>query len=120
MNSINPDVKFTTETAEDFPERRLHTLDTDIWLDNGKIRHSNYQKPMKTPYVLMQKSAMSSQQKFSILSNELIRRLSNIFCEIFYSLTIFTYRLLFLLIVLYSPPRPIPAHVCCHPSSRWQ
>ena len=28
------------------------------------------------------------------------------FCEIFYSLTIFTYRLLFLLIVLYSPHVP--------------
>ena len=24
MNSINPDVQFTTETADDFPEKRLH------------------------------------------------------------------------------------------------
>ena len=77
-NSINPDVQFTTETADEFPEKRLHTLDTDVWLENGKIRHSYYQKSMKTPYVIMQKSAMSGQQKYSILSNELIRRLSNV------------------------------------------
>ena len=79
MNSINPDIQFTTETAYDFPEGRLHTLDTDIWVEEGGIlRHSYYQKGMKTPYVLMQASAMASQQKFSILSNELMRRLGNI------------------------------------------
>ena len=32
---------------------------------------------MKTPLVIGEKSAMSAHQKFSILSNEVIRRLSN-------------------------------------------
>ena len=78
MNSINPDIQFTTETAYDFPQGRLHTLDTDIWVEDGGIlRHSYYQKEMKTPFLLMQASAMASQQKFSILSNELMRRLGN-------------------------------------------
>ena len=77
MNSINPDIQFTTETAYDFPKGRLHTLDTDIWVEKGGIlRHSYYQE-MKNPYLLMQVSAMASQQKFSILSNELMRRLGN-------------------------------------------
>ena len=33
---------------------------------------------MKTPYVIMQKSAIGNQQRCSILSNELVRRLSNV------------------------------------------
>ena len=33
---------------------------------------------MKTPFLIMQRSAMSEQQKISILSNELVRRLSNV------------------------------------------
>ena len=40
--------------------------------------HSYFEKLMKTPYVLMCNSAMSEHQKYSILSNEIIRRLSNI------------------------------------------
>jgi hypothetical protein len=78
MNSINPDIQFTTETVYDFPKERLETLDTVIWIEEGGIlRHSYFQKRMKTPYVIMQASAMASQQKFSILSNELMRRLGN-------------------------------------------
>ena len=32
---------------------------------------------MKTPFVVMNRSAMARQQKISILANELVRRLSN-------------------------------------------
>ena len=44
----------------------------------GTTNHTYFWKGMKTPYGLMQRSAMASKQKFNILSNELIRRLSNI------------------------------------------
>lgn len=33
---------------------------------------------MKTPYLIMNRSAMCDHQRFTILSNEIIRRLSNI------------------------------------------
>merc|ERR1712208_18216 len=79
MNSVNKDLKFTTESQEDFQQERLPTLDFEMWLDNKmEIGHSYYQKPMKTPYVLMERSAMSYHQKYQILSNEMCRRLSNI------------------------------------------
>ena len=78
MNCINPDLKFTAEIANDFANSRLPTLDFELWLDkNGKVQQNYFQKPMKTPYVVMMRSAMSQPQKFSILTNELIRRLSN-------------------------------------------
>ena len=81
MNSINSDPRFTTESQEDFQTERLPTLDFEVWIENNKIRHSYYQKPMKTPFVLMSRSGMSYRQKFQILSNELSRRLSNIQIE---------------------------------------
>ena len=46
--------------------------------EDGSINPTYFRKGMKTPYGLMQRSAMASKQKFNILSNELIRRLSNI------------------------------------------
>ena len=78
MNSVNPDLRFTTEAPEDFKKKRLPTLDFVIWMVDGILYHSYYEKDMKTQYTVMQRSAMSEHQKMSILSNELVRRLSNI------------------------------------------
>ena len=77
MNHISRDLKFTAETADEFPSRRLPTLDFELWLDNNKIHHNYFQKEMKIPFIVMKKSAMDQQQRISILSNEMIRRLSN-------------------------------------------
>ena len=81
MNSINEDLVFTTETQEDFEKERLPTLDFEMWIEDNKIKHSYYQKPMRTPFVIMERSGISKNQKFQILSNELNRRLSNIQLE---------------------------------------
>ena len=40
--------------------------------------YSYFQKSMKSALVIRKASAMSAHQKFSILSNEVIRRMSNI------------------------------------------
>ena len=78
QNSINPDLKFTTEISEDFPDSKLPTLDFKEWLlQNGHIMHTYFEKPMKNQVLLMKRSAMASKQKYQILSNELTRRLSN-------------------------------------------
>ena len=79
MNSINSDLEFTIETPEDFPEEKLPTLDFKIWQEPDKtINHCYYQKEVKTPFVIMARSGMATQQKLQILSNELTRRLSNV------------------------------------------
>ena len=78
MNSINPDLVLTSESQEDFPTRRLPTLLFEMWISGGVIRHSYFQKSMKTQYVIMERSGMSNTQKYQILSNELVRRMSNI------------------------------------------
>ena len=76
LNSINPDLRFTAEIPEEFQNQRLPTLDFELWLENNKLRHHYYQKPMRTPFTVMKRSAMAQQQRFSILSNEGIRRMN--------------------------------------------
>ena len=82
MNSVNCDLKFTTEVAEDFGDGRLPTLDFTIEEIHGMMIHSYFEKSMKTPYQVMERSAMSEQQRYSILSNELIRRMSKVHLSI--------------------------------------
>ena len=74
MNSINPDLKFTTEIEEDFECLRLPTLSFEIWSSSKGIMHSYYEKPMRCQTLTMEKSSQSEQSKYSILVNELSRR----------------------------------------------
>ena len=78
MNSINPDLVFTVECEDDFPEKRLPTLDFYLWVVRGIILCSYYEKSMRSQLVMMKISAQGELQKMDILSNELIRRLSNV------------------------------------------
>ena len=78
-NAINKDLEFTAETADEYEDQRLPTLDFSLWLEkDGEINHLYYQKPMKTPYVIMKESAVAQHAKVQILSNEVVRRLSNV------------------------------------------
>jgi hypothetical protein len=73
---VNKDLKFTTEAPEEFHQGRLPTLDFVLWLVNGILYHSYFEKSMKSQFTVMQRSAMSEHQRMAILSNELARRLS--------------------------------------------
>ena len=75
MNSINADLKFTTEQESDFENGRLPTLSFEIWSDHSGIRHSYYEKPMRTQILTHCKSSQSEQSRFSILVKKLSRRL---------------------------------------------
>ena len=78
MNSVNSDLTFTVETVYNFKNKRLATLDFEAEVIENQVVYSYFQKPMKSPLVIGEASAMSDHQKFSILSNEVIRRMSNI------------------------------------------
>ena len=79
MCAVNEDLKFTVETGDDYPDKHLPTLDFKFGqTKEGYLVHTYFQKPMKTPFVIMAKSAMGDHQRYSILTNELIRRLSTI------------------------------------------
>ena len=74
MNSINPDLKFTTETEVDFKNQRLPTLSFELWSERQGLKHSYFEKDMRSQVLTMQRSSMAEQSKFSILVNELVRR----------------------------------------------
>ena len=78
MNSVCEDLEFTTETVYDFEDRMLQTLDFKCEIVKNQISYTYFQKSMKTPLVIGASSAMGEHQKISILSNEVIRRLSNV------------------------------------------
>ena len=74
MNSINPDLQFTMELGEDFEDGRLPTLSFSLWEEPWGISHSYFEKKVRSQVLLMERSAMGTNSKFSIMSNELRRR----------------------------------------------
>ena len=76
MNSINTDLTFTAEVAGDFPNKKLPTLDFNLWKkEDQSLSHCYYEKEMKSQILLEKDSAMGMRQKYCINSNELTRRL---------------------------------------------
>ena len=43
MDSVNPNLRFTTEAPEEFERGRLPTLDFVIWMVDGIIYHSYFE-----------------------------------------------------------------------------
>ena len=74
MNAVNPDLRFTIEHEEDFPNKRLPTLGFEMWSTKGGLRHSCYEKSMKNQVMTQKRSSQSENSKFAILTNELRRR----------------------------------------------
>ena len=74
MNSINKDLQFTSETERDFQKKRLPTLSFEIWSTDKGIRHSYFEKEMRSQILTMSESSQPENAKYSILVNELNRR----------------------------------------------
>ena len=76
MNSINEDLTFTVEVAGNFNNKKLPTLDFNLWMREDKtLSHGYYEKEMKSQMLLEKESAMGTKQKYCINANELTRRL---------------------------------------------
>ena len=82
MNSVSPDLVFTSETENDFEDRRLPTLSFALWSEKDCICHSYFEKLMRCQILTQKRSSQSEQQKYSILVNELCRRFEVLDSEI--------------------------------------
>ena len=87
MNTIARDMTFTTEIAKEFLNKRLPTLDVELWVEERPtggmvIMHSFFKKPMASRYSIMEKSAMSWESKKASLTQEVIRRSMNMCLEL--------------------------------------
>ena len=87
MDSVFQNIKFETELEQDFEEKKLPTLDLEIWFEEReerkevegrrKIIYRFYEKPMNTPYSIMKASAMPEGGKIASLSQDVVRRMQN-------------------------------------------
>jgi len=92
MNDLNEDLKWTVELEEDFikedtgtpgmkgEKKGIPTLDFEMYWEEReeRFKYRYFEKVMRNPVVIQKRSAMDRAQKLGILSQELIRRLSNI------------------------------------------
>ena len=78
MNEICNFLTLTMESCQDFLDRRLPTLDLNIWVDGeNNTLWSFYSKPMACNYVIQRESAMPENIKITTLNQEVIRRMVN-------------------------------------------
>ena len=106
FNSVEEDLKFTIETAEEFNSGKLPTLDTQLWVetisdeageqDQGEpgadaaegesqqetaeyqvVKYLFYSKPMGTEYTLREDSGADYNSKKASLSQSVVTRLMN-------------------------------------------
>ena len=82
-NSIDPQIMFTGEGADDHVGGRVPMLDLHVWRssENGAevIKHCYYEKPITSPKprVIMEQSALPARTKITVLTQEVVRRMRN-------------------------------------------
>ena len=78
MTGIEDYLEFTAESGSEFPDGWLPTLDTSlkVSLDN-KIKYRFYEKETSADKTVQKASAMEENSKVQILSQDVVRRLSN-------------------------------------------
>ena len=77
MCSLVSFLKFTGEEESMFPSRKLPTLDTELWLENGQIMFSYFEKPTVGNKVLCCDTALPVSSIRASLLQEVVRRLLN-------------------------------------------
>ena len=82
-NTLDPNIQMTFDTPSQNRSGKLPCLDLQLWVtDEGIIMHEFYSKPVTTPYLILNRSAVSNGVKRATLFQEGIRRLRNCYLEL--------------------------------------
>ena len=65
------------ETCEDFSDGRIPTLDTNIWMEGGRVLNPFYEKEMSAKTVIHRNLALSENSKTASLSKMWFRHMRN-------------------------------------------
>ena len=76
VNSCNKTLQCTVETCEDFADGRP-TLDTNIWMEGGRVLNTFFEKEMSAKTVIHRDSALSENSKMASLSQNMVRHMRN-------------------------------------------
>lgn len=84
MNSVDKELRFTTESQEQYQDGHMPTLDMKIALINDTnsanqvITYTFFEKPNNSKYTTIENTAMDSDQRNQQLSMEVVRRLQRV------------------------------------------
>ena len=76
-SSINQDIELTGDTPSLHTSGKMPALDTQLWVEGGKVLYEFFRKPMANPLVMLQCSAMPAKVKRTTLTQEVVRILKN-------------------------------------------
>ena len=77
MCSLVEFLKFTGEECGMFKDKKLPTLDTSLWVNDGKVEFQFYEKPTVGNMVLQKDTALPVSSLRASLLQETVRRLIN-------------------------------------------
>ena len=79
LNKIYPFLNFTIESALDFEDQRLPTLDFKLWVSEGnQIMYTFFEKPTSSNQMLHRQTALSENTKMATINSEIVRRMMNV------------------------------------------
>ena len=79
MNKVFSFLNFNIESALDFDDKRLPTLDFKIWVTTeNQIMYTFFEKPTSSNQMLHRNTALLENQKVSNMTSEVIRRMMHV------------------------------------------
>ena len=74
---MSPTLRVTFEIPSQHQSNKLPILDTQMWIEDGRVLHEFYEKSMTSDYVIRADSAQPNSMKRTCLIEEGVRRLRN-------------------------------------------
>ena len=87
-NSLSGMIQLTGDCPSANENGKMPLLNTQVWVEENKLLHENYRKPMANPLTMLAMSAMPSKMKRTVLTQEVVRIRRNISLELPWETTV--------------------------------
>ena len=87
-NSLSPMIQLTGDCPSANESGKMPLLNTQVWVEENKLMHENYRKPMANPLTMLAMSAMPAKMKRTVLTQEVVRIRRNISLELPWDTTV--------------------------------
>ena len=72
-NQIHESIQLEADFPSKHPDNKVPILDIKVWIENGKVLHEYYSKPVSSKAVIDAQSAMPLKDKRTVLTQDLLR-----------------------------------------------
>ena len=69
-NSLSEMIQLTGDCPSANENGKMPLLNTQVWVEENKLLHENYRKPMANPLTMLAMSAMPAKMKRTVLTQE--------------------------------------------------